>query len=223
MITLPALECQWFRNSGSWETQLLPMHFPKPLHWLLPIGICWLFSGHSNPNVGNKQQALAHQYCTCLQPSNFSSMLVISLKTFVDSLDIPTIDLDEQDFVRHIWWVEIWIIYRLYTRRYFHVFLTMASLWLLISMTVTRVTRSKQDVYKCCHCSYYSVQGKLGCNLANFVPFYLRDLVVQWWYPQPLSKGPPILCSFREKQMNLRSLLRMKLWLLRFIPSLLSS
>ena len=37
-------------------------------------------------------------------------MLVISLKTFVDSLDIPIIDLDEQDFVRHIWWVEMWII-----------------------------------------------------------------------------------------------------------------
>ena len=84
---------QKFWELGNW----LPMHFPKPLHWLLPIGICWLFSGHSNPNVGNKQQALAHQYCTCLQPSNFSSMLVISLKTFVDSLDIPTIDLDEQD------------------------------------------------------------------------------------------------------------------------------
>ena len=220
MITLPALECQWFRNSASWETQLLPRHFPKPLHWLLPIGICWLFSGHSNPNVGNKQQPLAHQYYTCLQLSNFSSMVVISLKTFVDSLDIPTIDLDEQDFVRHM--VSRDLNYRLYTRRYFHVFLIVVFLWLLISMTVTRVTRSKQDVYKGCHCSYYSVQGKLGCNLANFMPFYLRDLVVQW-YPQPLSKGPPILCSFWEKQMNFRSLLRMKLWLLRFIPSFLSS
>ena len=36
--------------------------------------------------------------------------------------------------------------YRLYTRHYFHVFLIMVSLWLLISMTVTRVTRSKQNV-----------------------------------------------------------------------------